>query len=318
MPMNVGFASAAGYGLESTWSTAVAVTNAIKYLSDSMDQTRAKIVRATNRGQGGREANSLTHKVAGGNLTGLFTYELADPWLTHFLGTFTVDVGGDFYTLIDQVTDGLTVAIDRVVAVHEYEGYVIDAMTLAGSPDIGVTFEWQGTAKQRLITGTTNAAAAVAALAEPAGSVLFHEMTLRVGDMADALAAGDDLSVSQFSLAVNRNKVAQAVNATTRLQSKENGHRDSMLTITLPRYEVDTFLGWEDAGTPLQGNLIFTDGTSTKDLRISHMTVESVPISQSDDSQAEMTVTLRLHENGSAANVNTGFDFVAELALYEI
>lgn len=316
MATNVGFASAVGYGLESTWGTPVAVTDALKYLSDSLDQTRAKIVRATNRGRGARDANRATHYVAGGGLTGLFTYDLAQPWLTHFIGAFNNDTV-DYYSLINQVTSGLTVAMDRVVSVHEFHGYVIDAVTIAGSPDTGVTFEWTGTAEQRLISGTTNNAAAVAALDEPGGDVLFHECTVRVGNMADALASGDNLSVSAFSLELSRNKATTPVNSLYQLQSKENGHRDFMFNITIPRYESDQFLTWEAAATPLQANIIMTDGTSTKDLRMSHLTVESVVINQSDDSMAEVPVVMRMHENASAVNANTGFAFVGELELYE-
>lgn len=316
MATNVGFASAIGYGLESTWGTPVAVTNALKYLSDTMNQERAKIVRATNRGRGARDANRRAHKVAGGGITGLLTYDLSEPWITHFFGTFNNDVT-DYYSMDDQITDGLTVAIDRVVVVHEFHGYVIDSLVLSGSPDDGVMFAWEGTAEQRVISGQTNNAAAVAALSEPGASVLFHECTLRIGDMVDGLGAGDDLSIENFTLTINRNKVAQAVNSTTRLQSKENGHRDSTLAITIPRYEADTFLDWEEAGTALQGNLIMTDSTNTKDLRISHMTVENCSVTQSDDGQAPVNVTLRLHENESAVNTNTGFAFDPEVELYE-
>jgi hypothetical protein len=317
MATNVGFASAVGYGLESTWATAVAVTASLKYLSDTMDQTRAKIVRATNRGRGARDANRATHYVAGGGLTGLLTYDLAQSWLTHFIGAFNDDVGGDYYSVLDQVVTGLTVAIDRVTSVHEFVGCVIDSVTLAGDPDSGVTFEWALTAKNRLISGQTNNAAAVAALSEPGSDVLFHECTLRVGDMGDALAAGDNLSISQFSVEINRNKATNAVNSLYQLQSKENGHRDVMLSFTIPRYEADTFLAWEAAATALQANLIMTDSTNTKDLRFSHLTVESVVINQSDDSMAEVPVVMRAHENESATNTNTGFDFEAEIQLYE-
>lgn len=316
MATNVGFASAVGYGLESTWGTPVAVTDALKYLSDTLDQTRAKIVRATNRGRGARDANRVTHKVAGGGLTGLLTYDLEQDWLSHFFGAFNNDTT-DYYSMSDQITNALTLAMDRVVSVHEFHGYVIDSLVISGDPDGGVIWEWTGTAEQRVISGQTNNAAAVAALAEPIADVLFHEVTCRVGDLADGLGAGDNLSISAFSVEINRNKVAQAVNSAIRLQSKENGHRDTILNLTIPRYESDQFLSWEDAGTPLQANLIMTNGTRTKDLRISHCTVESVVINQSDDSQAEVPVVLRCYENESNVNANTGFTFDPEIQLYE-
>lgn len=316
MATNVGFASAVGYGLESTWSTAVAVTDSLKYLSDTLDQTRAKIVRATNRGRGARDANRATHYVAGGGLTGLLTYDLEQDWLTHFFGAWNNDTL-DYYSMSDQITNGLTIAMDRVTSVHEFVGYVIDSLTVSGDPEAGVTWEWSGTAKNRLISGQTNNAAAVAALAEPGADVLFHECTVRIGDMVDALASGDNVVVSSFSLECNRNKVAQAVNALYRLQSKENGHRDTVLNITIPRYESDQFLTWEANATALQGNIIMTNGTRTKDWRFSHMAVESVVINQSDDSQAEVPVVLRCFENESNVNATTGWTFDPEMQLYE-
>lgn len=317
MPTSVGFASACGYGLESTWATAVSVTNALKYLSDSMDQTRAKIVRATNRGRGARDANRAAHYVAGGGITGLLTYDLAQPWLTHLFGAFNDDAGGDYYSMSDQVTSGLTIAIDRVTSVHEYVGAVIDSATISGDPENGVQFEWALTAKNRLLSGQTNNAAAVAALAEPGADVLFHECTIRVGDLVDVLASGDNLSVSSFSIEINRNKVAQAVNSLYRLQSKENGHRDVLLNLTLPRYEADTFLAWEAAGTALQAGIIMTNGTRTKEWRFSHMAVESAVINQGDDAQAEVPIVLRAFENESNTNATTGWTFDPEMQLYE-
>lgn len=217
----------------------------------------------------------------------------------------------------DQITDSLTLALDRVQSVHEYQGHVIDSITVAGDPDNGVTVEWAGTAKQRLISGTTNDAAAVQGVSEPGKCVLFHQCTLRIGPTDDALTSGDDWDMSQFSLQLNRNKVAQARNSLFRMQSKENGHRDSVLNFTIPRYESDQFLTWMESDTALQGVIIMTNGTNTKEWRYSHMSVEQATINQSGDDQAPVPVQMRLYENKSVVNAVTGWDFDPEVQLYE-
>lgn len=316
MPTGAGFASALAYGLESTWSTAVAVTDALNWNSDSMNQLRAKVPKMANRGRGARNANKNGHIIAGGGVNLDLTYDLEQPWLTHFFGTHNTDTT-DYYSLDDQITDGLTLAFDRGVSVHEYEGYVIDQATLTGTPDAGVVVDWNGAAKQRLISGTTNNAAAIAGAAAPGNCVLWHHCTLRVGDTADALASGDNLEVTQFTLDLNRNKLAKVVNSQYRARSRENGHRDFTLSFTLGFYESNQFLTWEAADTALQAALIFTDGTNTQEWRMSHLKVESVETQQGGDELTEVPVVLRLFENESAVNTQTGYDFDPELQLYE-
>jgi hypothetical protein len=89
------------------------------------------------------------------------------------------------------------------------------------------------------------------------------------------------------------------------------------LNVTIPRYETDQYITWHEAGTALQANLIFTGASATKDIRISHCKIESVQISQDDDSQAEVPLVIRCFENGSGVNANTGFDFTPEIQVYE-
>ena len=315
MSTNVGFATHTAYGLEGTWGTAVAVTHALRHNSDTLDQTRAKITKATNVGSGARERNKATHKVAGGGLTFDLTYDLVQPWLIHFFGAL-VDDSTDYYQMAHQIESSLTVALDRVVSVHEYSGLVIDQATLTGDSDNGVMVEWTTTAKERLRGGSAiNNATAIEGVPDTEGCVLFHECTLRLGEMGSPLDVSNDMNMSQFSLAMNRNKTAQPINSLYRLQSKENGHRDFLLNVTMPRYESDQVLDWEEGDVPLQGNLIMTNGTRTLDWRFSHLSVEQVPIGQSDDSQAEVPITLRLHRN-RGFNTNPGFDFEPDVQLY--
>lgn len=83
MPTNAGFATAAAYGLESTWGTAVAVTAGLNYNSDSLDQQPAQMVKSTNRGRGARNRNKTGHYIAGGGINFDLTYDLQQAWLTH-------------------------------------------------------------------------------------------------------------------------------------------------------------------------------------------------------------------------------------------
>lgn len=115
-------------------------------------------------------------------------------------------------------------------------------------------------------------AIAAAAITKPTvvPRVKFDQMVFRVGDQANALAAGDNTAIDSFEVAFDRSMKLDdyATDPTLPqqpLEPKENGFRVSSFKIKLPRYASDVFLVWRLADTPLQANMTWGGaGTTAK------------------------------------------------------
>jgi Phage tail tube protein len=318
MAENHGFQTIMAVGLESTWGTGVNATQKLPYISDSLDALRRHNQTPAMTGSATMPKSTQGVRVAGGGIETYYTYGLIQPLLQAFFGDHTVDAADDFYTYTDLSTGiSLTVAVNRGVSIHEYLGYKIGELTLSGAPNDAVKLSLSGNAKNRLVSGTENTSGELEALAEPAEQVLFHELTFRIGDLADDLAAGDNVSISNFSLKMNRNHVVKEVNSTTAEQAKENGFAQGELEFTLPYYDADTWITRQEAHTLLQASLIFTDGTNTHYWNMPQALVVEAPVPQSDAGMTEPKIKLSLHPNRDAANANTAMTHEEFIRLFE-
>lgn len=318
MPENHGFQTIMAAGLESTWGTAVNATQKLPYVSDSLDAMYRHNQSQAMVGSASMPKSTQGQRVAGGGIECYYTYGLQQPILEQFFGTWTDDVGGDFYTYTALTTGvSLTVAVNRGVAVHEFTGYKINELTLQGSPGEAVKLSLNGNAKTRVISGTENTSGELDALAEPSAEVLFNELTFRVGDLGDALAAGDNLEITQFALKINRNMVVKEVNATTAEQARENGFVSAELEFTLPYYDSDQWITWQEALTVLQASLIFSDGSNSQTWNIPQCLVVEAPVPQSDAGMTEPKIKLSLHPNRDGANAFTNFAHEEFIRLFE-
>ena len=319
MAENHGFQTIMAAGLESTWGTAVNATQKLPYVSDSLDAMFRHNQTPAMVGSAAMPKSTKGVRVAGGGIETYYTYGLAQPLLRQFFGTWTDDaINGDYYPYTALTTGvSLTVAVNRGVSVHEYAGYKIGELTLSGAPNDSVKLSLQGNAKNRVISSSENTSAELAALDEPAAEVLFHELTFRVGDLADALASGDNLSITQFSLKLNRNHVVKEVNSATAEQARENGFLGAELEFTLPYYDANTWITWHEAHTVLQASLIFSDGTNSQTWNIPQCLVVEAPVPQGDAGMTEPKIKLSLHPNRDEANTETDFDFAEVIRLFE-
>lgn len=320
MPTNRGFQTIMGVGLQNAWATAAAVSARIPYVSDSLEHQFNPIMNAALVGNAARGKSQQGAEVSGGSFTARLTYDVQQPVLEQFFGTFTdeTDPTEDHYDYDATVDDsGLTIAINRIVSIHEYIGFKTSTFTLQGSAGEAVTYTCEGMAKDRLISGTTNNAAALTALGDEAGHVVYHEMSLWIGDLANDLTSGDAFSPSQFSLTLNRNLQADEVNSQTLLEALENDFASGQLTFTLPRYDSNQFITWHEAHTSLQAILSFTDGSSTIAIHMPKLCVVTNPVQQAGAGLAQLPITLDLYNNDDAANTSTDMTFTQHVRIFE-
>jgi len=103
--------------------------------------------------------------------------------------------------------------------------------------------------------------------------VLMSQLTARLADRADALAAGDIVLITDWELSMDRNlKGDDFVGGShTILEPLINGHRKVGLTMTIPRIADDTYAGYQQNRTPLQCDLVFTDATKTLTIEVPYL-----------------------------------------------
>jgi hypothetical protein len=316
-----GFQQIMGLKAETTLGTAVAVNYKVPFVSDTFDQQFTHIQNAALVGSGAPLNSIQSVRHVPGGFTAYLTYDLIHPVLKHFFGNYTPVAGaGDERYVMQETLDGLglTVAINKQVSVHEYAGFKVGEFTLTGTPADGIRYSVAGMATARSLSSVLNTSGVLAALAEPATSARFTDLTLRIGDLADALAAGDNTPVSGFSLSINRNLQQDEVNSNTLLEALESNFRQGTLTLNVPRYTTDQWKTWHDNHTVLQAELAFDNGTDPyKKVRLAQLQVVSAPTPTSGPGLLPITVTLSLHNNLNNANTQTGFTFDAEIEIVE-
>lgn len=319
MPTNRGFQTIMGIGLQSAWATAVAVTGRIPYVSDSLEHQFNQIANAALVGTHTRGKPSQGAEVSGGSFTARLTYDVQQPVLQQFFGSWTDgDPDEDYYTFDAETDDsGLTIAINRIVSIHEYVGFKTSTFTLNGTAGEVVTYTCEGMAKDRLISGTTNSAGDLSGLSDEGAHVVYHEASLWIGDLANDLTSGDAVSPSQFTLTLNRNLQADEVNSQTLLEAYENDFASGQLTFTLPRYASNQFVTWHEAHTSLQAILSFTDGTNTIAINMPKLCVVTNPVQQAGAGLLTLPITMELYNNDDGANSNTDMDFAQMIRIFE-
>jgi hypothetical protein len=320
MPTARGFQGVAGIVKEVTLGTVVAVTTKLPLISESLSDQFAHIQNAALTGSATRGRAIQGARSAGGQLVCYWNYDVRQPLLEQFFGTWTDgDPDEDYYTM-DATIDGkgLTIAIEKTVSVHEFAGVKVGAFTLSGSPSDGVRWTADVFAQSRSLTSVTNTTAVLAALAEAGDPMQFHDLTLRIGDQANDLASGDDVEMENFSLAIGRNMIQKQVNSTTLLEARENGFQDGTLTVQLPLYDSDQFLTWHASHTPLQASLIATFGTFTKYVNLPNILVTSANPVLSGPELVGYTVSFSVHNNAAGDNASTDMDFAEAIRIFEL
>lgn len=306
MAVSHGFESIMGIAPETTPGTPVVVTQKIPYISESIKSQNNHVQDNSLCGPAARPASQQGTLIAEGGFEFHLRYQLAQEILQHFFGSFLVDtpsVGTNTYSLDPSIDgDAVTLAIEKTVAVWEHTGYKASELTITGSPTDGIRIEVDGFAVDTDYASVINTSAVLSALPAPGDFMLFQDMTLRIGDQVDALAAADEFSISDFSLSINRQLSPTEVNSFNRLEALENNFRETTLEITIPRYEVQTFIDFHTNHTQLQATLSFTDGVNTKTILIPNMLTMEFDAEVGGPEFVEHPVTFTCHPDTNSDN----------------
>ena len=324
MPVSHGFESQLGIGIESTVGTEVVVTEKIPYRSESIKAQNNHVQDNSLCGPAARPASQQGTLIVEGGFEAHLRYSLSQLIFQHFFGTFLTDtpvVGTNTYSLDPSIDDdSVTIAIEKTISVWTTLGYKVSELEITGSPTDGIIYTVSGFATDQIRNSVTNTSAVLDALSLPGDFMLFQDMAIRIGDHADALAAADELEISEFSLNINRQLDPTEVNSFNRLEALENNFRETTLTLTIPRYSADTFIDFHRNHTNLQADLIFTDGVNTKTILLPNILTMEFDAEIGGPEFTPLSLTFTAHPNNATVPLNafmTLNDVNAEVELQE-
>jgi hypothetical protein len=286
MSLSAGYPFICGAGIEAAspgWGTAVNMTDRIPVTKETLTAAIKQIEDDTLRGISGKDALSNGEISVSGNIECDMRYTLKSG--AYFCGSdllLSAAMGGapainsniSTLFLTESPTRPVTIAMDKKVGIWEFESVMFKGFKLSWKVGTPLMLSLDAIAHRVLLTGTENEAAQFTALAANGGKrILFGDTTFRLGDLANALAAGDAIGISEATLTYEGNMSdpefsspdygttvgagTHGDNATTHspnltLPVVRNGKRDVTLELTCPRYMSNQLFTWRDAGTELQ------------------------------------------------------------------
>ena len=332
MATGLGYPAVMGAGKETTFRTAVNMTDRISYLSESLSEQIGWVRDDVISGSAGRSGMDIETFSVSGQIQTETRYSQKSG--TYFSGNdllLAVAMGGLHseksanvisYLLGEGTAPHCTIAVQKTVAIWEAISTHLSGFTLSMKPGDFLHADFDAIAYKILKTGTENEAAQFTALAASGGKrVLFGDFTFRINTIAAALDSGDNIGLSDFKLTFKNNLSeptfstpdvdATHTEARYTIEPVYNGFRECSVEFKLPRYltggvtnwatQLET---WKAAATPLQlsGEASIDAGAKTFKLLMPHLIIEDIQTPVAGPQALETTVKAKLFRGASAAN----------------
>lgn len=268
--MTRGVTAQAGFAAASSFSQAhQAATNKLRLVSETMSINFDKLRSQALIGQVAQHEFAIGHMTVTGDLVVELCYD-DDEILEYCFGSI---VATRVYTLTNELEKFFHLTIDRTTSRYLFRGCMVTSWTISG--EAGSESPIQLSMSLVAYHGTTSATA-FPSLTAPDDPVLFPQLTqCRLGDQADALAAGDDTPSKSISLTCDNNLQIDAKDTSDVayiLQPIRNGVRTVTLELGFARYlasgPISSLFGWKTSNTRLQASLTFSNGTDSYVIQI--------------------------------------------------
>ena len=281
----IGVLSDMGARVQTAFRTAVDVTDRIPYTSESLTIEFERLEQEALLGVGGKYNADQGVKSSSGTIEtnmvytdkGTSVFLSADQLLYWAMGTCTWDAGVDAnrLTIQDDLARFGTIAIDKQTTIWEALGCYVKSFSLTCPTNGFLTGSFELQAYNLIITGAENEAAQFSALPdlEPRRILGCHQDFYIASDFGNALAAGDKIGVSNWTLNFDRGlsdneyETVQSSGHTVCAQPIQpviNGFRTVTLEFDLLRYAADTYQTAFIANTMMQAKIDFTHPTTSE------------------------------------------------------
>lgn len=315
-----GFANILGIKKEAAYGTAVAVTEALPFVSEDFGNDIEKIADEVLRGKAGAGEYKKGNKAYPFSLPLRMTYEDCDLPVALGLGTAGAPQanGGLYdntYSLAADITNSATMALWKGVSVWEFAGCKVNTLKLSGTANKPLKLDVGGVGKILSRASGLNTSVVLQALdtEDAAGVIMFSDLEFKIAAQASALSGVTALGVNAFDLLVdNKLKLNDYDNrALTILEPLRNGLREVKFNVTVPRYEADTYLDWRDNDTKLHAWLKFTSGSYLWEIDLARIKVDDVKAPTSGPGLISQTVSFTVFRD--PGSLSASFTFTDEL-----
>jgi hypothetical protein len=290
----------------------------VPHTSHTLKQKPALVVDDGIVGLGFDPVPQMTYYEIGGTITFNLDKVSIKPFLEAALGTVA---GTNPYVYSNTAVNIklFSIQTDDGVAVREYGDVYCTNLKISGAVGGNIVAEvtvFGITAEDR--TGNTWSGT----VAMPNPPLVFHEATgtgyCRIGDQADALAAGDNQTIQDFSFEIVTGLSPQQDNSRYSLAPVFGMVKPEITgTVTLSRHAVDTFLDARDNVTKQQLELyVYRAATEYMIIRVPNFIVDT---DVTDDEIAKITLGMKIGRNGygtSYTNANMAFVSPIQVTVY--
>jgi len=257
-----GLKGQAGFAAASSWgATFVPATTMIPFVSESITKNFDRMMSKALIGQAGEHESEVGRQIVAGDLVmdldynnlGLLEYALGD--LT--TGTYSLTMDLPMFHL----------EIDKGVQRYRFQSCKVNQVTIAGSAgaEDPITVTLNVIAYSATISGSTFPSLS---LSTPTRAWFEDLSMFRIGDLADALAPGDELGISSFELVCNHGLQADGKDSSNQanvLEPIRNEFRQVTAKFGLARNSSDAenIADLCAAGTRVQAQLALTNGSDS-------------------------------------------------------
>ncbi len=259
MPVGKGFASRLGVGLETSWGTAVPITQLLPFTSEDLSLEKDKADDPILHGVAGRDLAETVRSRVSGSVEAHLTFGGAfDPIFEAALGIKTSDTTAktETFDLADDVTDilpSLTIAVDKQVSIHEYTGCKINRLTISSDGSLlTVSFEVLGKSRTR---NGVNTATEFANAFGYGVRVRHADITFKINGIA--------VNIASFNLTLSNNLQHIEENSELPTNIERAGKREVTLSFELARYTTDTYAQYLEQDTEIAVEIVATKGTDS-------------------------------------------------------
>lgn len=283
MALGKGFEGILGVKKEAAYGTAIAVNEAIPFVSESFGNEIEKHIDEVLRGKAGAGATIAGNKMFPFTIPCKLTYEDCDLLVAIMMGAAgTPSVNGalydNTYSLAENLAYSYTAAVYKGVSVWEFAGNKVNTWKISGEANKPLDVEFGGAAKILDLSSALNTSGVLTALdtEDAASKIMFSDLEFKIAAQASALSGETEKGIGSFDLSGD-NKMAldQFDNrAQTILEPQRNGIREIKLNFSVPRYEADTYLDWRDADTALHAYLKFVSGSYLWDIHLPKIKID--------------------------------------------
>jgi len=209
MTIGKGFEGILGVKKEGTYGTAVAVTEAIPFVSEQFGFELEKHIDEVLRGKAGAGATIAGNKRYPFTLPCKLTYEDLDTLIAVAMGGAGTPVANltlydNTYALAENLAASFVAAIEKGVSVWEYAGCKIDTMKIAGEANKPLDIEFSGVANDLSRVSLVNTTAVLASLntEDAASKVMFSDLEFKIAAQGTALTSESAKGISSFEVSL--------------------------------------------------------------------------------------------------------------------